>query len=317
MKMRVQHGVTIQTAEWQPEGWLKFSDLITAGKLICCLFASIAPKSYWLRLARLMARCHLRIQPRSIALLDRSWASVSNPRSLVESAIATHYLEDIQASRELLSHDSTCDLALNGLSFLEEALQQSRGAVLWCSPFVGADLAPKKALAMAGYKLTQLSAPSHPLSATRAGMVLLNPLRLCVENRYLQRRVVVVYGKSMSALAILADVLRNNGVVVIMALGAGKNTVSVPFMGGVMDLAVGAPRLAYQTGAALLPLFTLPHDDGYLVKLGRDLTRGAPMVQGEAVLAMVHRYTELLEPLVLHYPSHWKGWFHPATWRPV
>ncbi len=87
------------------------------------------------------------------------------------------------------------------------------------------------------------------------------------------RRVRVVYGNSRPALDVLRQALRENGVVWIMAIGAGNKSLTFPFLGGVLDLAIGAPRLAFETGAALIPVFTWPDDSGgYRVELGPDLT---------------------------------------------
>ena len=187
---------------------------------------------------------------------------------------------------------------------------------MWCSPFVGSDLAPKKALALAGYSLTHLSSPFHPFGDSRFGGLLLNPIRLRAVNRYLARRVLVVYGNAKPALDALRRVLADNGVVTIMAVGTGRTSVSLPFMGGTTQLGAGAPRLAYQTGAALIPTFTLPEPNGgYRVELGPVLEPRRDLPEREAVVDLAARYVEQLETVVRAHPAHWEGWFM-STWRP-
>ena len=205
---------------------------------------------------------------------------------------------------------------MTGREVLDRALEQSRGAVLWCSPFVGSDLASKKALALAGYSLTHLSAPSHPFSATRVGALLLNPVRVRAVNRYLARRVLVVYGNARPALDVLRQALLDNGVVTITATGAGRSSLSFPFIGGTTELAVGAPLLARQTGAALIPVFTVPEPaGGYRIELGPELGTGTELSEREAIQQMAARYIELLEPVVRAHPAEWEAWFHPGTWQ--
>lgn len=101
-----------------------------------------------------------------------------------------------------------------------------------------------------------------------------------------------------------------------MAVGTGKRSLSFPFLGGTTHLALGAPRLAYETGASLVPVFTLPDESGgYRVELGPDLTPGSKLPERQAIHEMASRYVDLLVPKVRAHPAHWEGWFHPATWR--
>jgi lauroyl/myristoyl acyltransferase len=262
-----------------------------------------------------MARAHLRIHDRSVQILAASSAfPAENARARAVAAFAADYLWNIRAIREALPGGWQSETPLAGRAVLDRALERSRGAVLWCSPFVGSDLAPKKALAE--YRLTHLSSPSHPFSPTRFGTLVLNPVRLRAVNPYLVRRVLVVYGNSRPALDVMKQVLADNGVVLIMAVGTGKRSLTFPFLGGTIDLAVGAPRLAHATGSALIPVATLPNQNGYRVELGPDLSVPSDLPEQDAVAQMTSRYVELLEPLVRSYPAHWEGWFHPGTWRP-
>lgn len=309
--------ITIETAPWTHDGWITGKDIVTAVKLIGCLIAALAPSRFWPVTSRTMARAHLRIRGGSARLLKGLDTVLDrDAHSLARDAMAADYLFNTQAIREILPGQWQCEARLAGCEALDLALQQSRGAVLWCSPFVGSDLAPKKALTLAGYPVTHLSAPSHPYSPTRFGTLLLNPVRLRAVNRYLARRVIVVHGNAQPALDVLRQVLMDNGVVLIMAVGTGKRSLSFPFFGGTTHLALGAPRLAYSTGAALIPVFTLPGESGgYRVELGPDLTPGSKFTEVETLHKMASRYVDLLAPNVRAHPAHWEGWFHPATWQ--
>jgi lauroyl/myristoyl acyltransferase len=309
---------TLESAPWQHNGWISGGDVITAAKLTGCLVAALTPASLWPAASRLMARVHLRLRDGCAqALATCSAVEEQDVASAARSALAADYLSNIQAVREILPGGWRCELPIAGRASLDRALERSRGAVLWCSPFVASDLAPKKALALAGYRLTALSAPSHPFSPTRFGALFLNPVRLRALARYLSLRVLVVHGNARPALEMLEQVLRENGVVVVMAVGTGRRTFSHPFLGGTIDLAAGGPLLAYRTGAALIPVFTLPGPQGYRVELGAELTAPSNVPEPVALSEMATRYVELLEPVVKANPSSWEGWFHPETWRPA
>lgn len=315
--MRRPSALIIQPVPSKHQGWVSTKDVLIATKLFCCLIAAMAPPRRWPAAAKLLGRAHLQIQQRSVRILAHSTAFPDQDIWVrTNEAFARDYLANIQAIREVLPGGWRCEPQVTGRDVLDRALQRSRGAVLWFSPFAGAFLALGKALAE--YSLTQLSAPSHPFSPTWVGTRWLNPIRVRAENRYLARRVQVVYGKARPALDVLKQVLRDNGVVSIMAIGAGNKSLTFPFLGGIIDLAIGAPRLAWETGAALIPVFTLPDDGGgYRVELGPDLTPRAGLPLQQAVQAMTSRYVELLEPIVRAHPTQWQGWFHPGTWRPA
>jgi lauroyl/myristoyl acyltransferase len=317
--MRQRACVTIKTAPWKHEGWVSAKDLFTIAKLAGCLMAALTPHRSWSGAARTMARIHLLLRAKTARVLQRPATLLERDAlSLTRDALSADYLWNIHALRELMPAGWHDEPTLRGREVLDQALERSRGAVLWCSPFVASDLAPKKVLARAAYSLAQLSSPAHPFSPTRLGCLLLNPIRLRAINQYLTRRVLVVYGSARPALDDLKRVLGANGIVLVTAIGAGTRSLTFPFMGGVLDLAVGAPVLAYESGAALIPVNTLPDPEsgGYRVELGPDLTPQSSLPRYEALREMVVRYVQLLEPVVRAHPTQWEGWFHPGTWRP-
>lgn len=315
--MRRPRALIIQPVPSRHQGWVATKDALIAAKLFCCLIAAMAPPRHWPTAARLLARAHLRMQERSVRVLAHSTPfRGQDVRACTGESFAWDYLANIQAIRDILPGGWRCEPTVTGRDVLESALHRSRGAVLWFTPFAGAFLALGKALAE--YSLTQLSTPSHPFSPTWVGTRLLNPIRLRAENRYLARRVRVVYGNARPAIDILKQVLHDNGVISIMAIGAGSRSLAFPFLGGILDLAIGAPRLAWETGAALIPVFALPDGDGdYRVELGPDLTPATVLPMEQALQSMTSRYVQLLEAMVRSYPTRWQGWFYPGTWRPA
>jgi hypothetical protein len=316
--MRLRTVRTLETAPWSYEGWISAKDLLVTLKLLFCAFVAASPHGIWPLAARAAGRFHAAVRPGTTRALAKAGSRLgTDPRSLAVNAAAEDYLEDFEAVREILRGGWNPPLTIFGREALDAALRRGAGAVLWVSQHAHYDLVPKKALSSAGYALNQLSTPSHPFSATRFGGVFLNPVRLRAINRYLDRRVLVVYGRARPAIDALRQILSENGIVLIVAAGTGNRSVEIPFLGGTIDLAVGAPRLAHDSGAALIPVFTLPDGSGgYRIELGSDLNTREERGTEHAVRAMAEHYVRLLEPVVRANPAAWQGWFHPGTWRP-
>ncbi len=228
---------------------------------------------------------------------------------LERDSIALAYQENMEAIREILPGGWHTPLKLWGKESLDDALRLNRGAILWVGEFWHSDLVTKKALAEAGYELNQLSSIGHPYSPSRFGAWILNPIRLLAENRYLARRVLMVYSNAQPALTALASTLRQNGIVLITATDTGTRILEAPMLGGVLRLAAGAPMLALRTGAALIPVFTLPdRQGGYIVHIGPDISAVGDSNKEQRLRLMGVRFASLLEPLVVENPTQWRGW---------
>lgn len=309
---------TIQTGPPNFEGWVKPGDLFTAGKLLCCAFAAVTPQRYWAAISRMLARVHLRLRGSRRERIARACEQYLNadPRELELQVIAAGYDQNIEAIREILPGGWQHPIVLCGSASIEEARRQGRGVVLWVSPFAHSDLVTKRGLALAGYAPSHLSHFGHPFSSSWLGARLLNPIRLRAENRYLERRVLVSYRQAQSALDILKQVLRDNGVVTVTAIGAGRKAIALPLLGGTLRLAMGAPHLAPQTGAALIPVYTVPDQaGGYAVHCGPDLNSDNAGADSEVMRGMAERYVALLKTFVRAHPANWQGWFS-LSWQP-
>ena len=309
----------IQTAPAEYEGWVQLGDLFTAGKLLCCALGAVTPQRHWTAIARMLARVHLRLRGSKherLAYACKQYLS-ADPAELELQVTAAEYEENIEAIREILPGGWRRPIVLRGSASLVEARRQGRGAVLWVSRFAHSDVVTKRALSLAGYPPSHLSHLRHPFSASWVGARVLNWVRLRAENRYLERRVLVSYGQAQPALDVLKQVLRDNGVVTITAIGSGRKVIRLPLLGGTIRLATGAPRLALDTAAALIPVFTVPDETGgYAVHCGPDLNSDNAGMDREAVMRrMAERHVALLETFVRAHPGKWKGWL-TLSWEP-
>ena len=147
-------------------------------------------------------------------------------------------------------------------------------------------------------------------SSTKYGMRVLNPLISSVEERYLAARIVLSQSGSAIATRKLMRCLNDNGIISVTGNNHSNNCSRLPFLNTDIDIAVGAPRLALKTGAALLPVFTIRDDEGgFLVSVGSEIAMPADGSAKERINAAVGDYLKRLTPFVEQHPAQWRSWY--------
>ncbi len=202
--------------------------------------------------------------------------------------------------------------ACSGLARIDAARAQGRGVILWVSDFVSAGDVTKVALAGAGYRVVHLSRPEHGFTTSSFGIRLLNPLRIRFERAYVAERVVFDRMNPGPAMARLLACLRAGAIVSITASAhEGGTLIELPFMAGRLTVAAGALRLAWLSGASVIPVFVLRDpgaDASFLVELADPLKMPAGVPESEALLAAACDYRDRLEAVVRARPECWVGW---------
>jgi lauroyl/myristoyl acyltransferase len=202
-------------------------------------------------------------------------------------------------------------IQLVGREYIEAALQNGYGVILWVGYFVGSELVSKIALHQAGLAVHHLSRASHGFSSTRFGLRYLNRIQTAIEERYLAERIVISADNPTQAMLSLAYQLRHNQIVSITAHRNSKTPTKVKFLDGYMYLAPGAPLLAHQTKAALLPMLPLRDENGNLtVIVEAPLQVSSDIPDRKVMEHTAQQYATLLEPYVLKFPGQWLGWLH-------
>ncbi len=192
---------------------------------------------------------------------------------------------------------------LIGERHVRDALAAGKGVILWASNFAFNDLFTKSVLSQHGFAIDHLSRPSHGFSSSRFGQAVLNPILTSIECRYLRRRIVIG-GDKGNRLTDLADRLAANGIVSIMACALGRRLMVAEFLDGRIQLAVGAPKLAHQTGATVLPVFTTCEDDGRIVvEITGPLVGREEASCQEVIEDMLFAYVTQLEAKVSQHPA--------------
>ena len=201
------------------------------------------------------------------------------------------------------------DLRSVGFEHVEAARRRGRGAVLWVAKSVYGDLVAKVAFHRAGFAVSHLSRASHGFSASRFGRRYLNRVQTAAEDRYLGERVSLSRDGATAALELLAARLRDTGIVTVTANDQARRPLAVPFLGGRLALAPGAPLLAHRTGAALLPAFAFRDEAGALtVTVEPPIAVACDAERNTAVADAAREYAARLEPYALEFPGQWLGW---------
>jgi lauroyl/myristoyl acyltransferase len=284
-------------------------DLFQAGRITA--LAAIAwstPPRLWRRIAAAIPNFRstdpaLRRYQRTLGLPDDA-----NAVALLDRRRRAHALE---AKLQILGligpwRSWRPDVRLRGESHLQMALANGRGAILWVAESYHGMLMLKIALHRAGYRLCQLSRPTHGFSISPFGIRYLNPLWRRVEDRFINERVLIPDDDAAPAMEALRARLTANGVVFITLGPEARRFVEVPFLHHRIRVPTGPIRLAQDTGAALLPAFTFADDDGSF-EASVEPAIASPHGRGtfDVVAAA---YAERITPFVRAYPEQWTGW---------
>jgi lauroyl/myristoyl acyltransferase len=202
-------------------------------------------------------------------------------------------------------------IELQGSERINAALASRRGVILWMSSFRFNDLVAKIALSAAGHRLTHLSMPEHGGSITSFGLRCINPIWVRAENRYLGKRVMIDAEHPKRATEQLRAALAANGVVSITAIrGASRKPAAIRVLGCRFEVGLGAPLLAHETGARLLPVFTLRDPDGsFRVVVEEEIALSQQVPRIEAATAAAEQLGARIERHIRKAPGQWTWWY--------
>jgi lauroyl/myristoyl acyltransferase len=298
------------------------SDLVTLFSLAALMLPSwILPERWWAPLWRAGMNLPFLGKPKAVRrngrVIERALGNVSTDqaRAIARNLKASVYeirCQDLRAWRPSWNSRGgwAPKLALEGEAHLIDALRAGKGAVLWVSPSVFNSLPTKIALHAKGCKVSHLSSPGHGVSETRFGVEVLNRVRCIPEDRYLNQRIVFDSAAPTTSMRRMMRALKAGEVVSIVAANTeGFEMVRAPIFGGVLPVAVGAPRLAALTGAPLLPAFVFRDPErGFRIAIEAPIPLDPKEPADERSVAAATEYLRRSEPWVRRYPEQWRAW---------
>lgn len=299
---------------------LSIDDVTTALTLGSLWFlALVFPRKLWPMVASTCARFHVGLRKPDIRVatdsLNREGIEITE-RALAHDLLTGNYLENIETVSEYVGYRNDANVEIKGARYITQELQRGRGVILWHSPFCAAALIEKRAYRRIGLRVTHLRDYAHPYSKTTFGLKFLNPIRTRVEDRCLGSVVWLMPGGAREAMSQMDDVLRQNKILSVTAIGSGKNAIDVPLLGGTLSLARGVPMLAEKTGASVIPTaVTILPGPRYVVEFAPPLKVNSNLSGPQFERAVVSEYARQLAPRLSARPGNWRGWLMAHTWR--
>jgi lauroyl/myristoyl acyltransferase len=208
------------------------------------------------------------------------------------------------------------EIAVEGREHVTEALAGGRGAVIWIADFVFASEVVRQAFHALGHPLTHVIRPEHGFSSTRFGVRCLNPVHMKVGKRHVREFVVFDRDRPDDARRRLERRLGENGLISLLACAyEGRTLVRTPFMRGELDLAIGAPALAFKMGCPILPVFIRrsPAAPRFTVSIGGPLKMSGTDRRA-AIVEAAKDFVARLSPCVEANPELWRGWSSLTEW---
>jgi KDO2-lipid IV(A) lauroyltransferase len=202
-------------------------------------------------------------------------------------------------------------IEVEGLEHVRGALARGRGCVVWCMR-IGSATVIKRGFRESGLPLVHLSRAQHgATTTTKLGIGLVAPLFRRVEDAALAERVQIPLGGSLAYLRVLEQRLAANRCVSIFGEHEGRQSVETAVLGIPRRFALGAPSIAWRTGAGLITAYALRESAlRHRVVIEGELTVDRAMPRREFAELAVKRFAKRLEAAVLRHPAEWHGWFY-------
>ena len=220
--------------------------------------------------------------------------------------------EDLLATMQLLRAYRpggwSPEIELQGAEHIEAAA--GKGVILWVAHFVHGSLIAKMAGHRFGHSVSHLSHVRHGFSSTRYGMRYLNRVRTVAEDRYIEERIQRTDENPTTAMRRLLRKLAKKGMISITVRDDSLTPEKVPFLGGELTFAPGAPDLAHTTKSVLLPVFPVRQGDRFTLIVDPPISIDREVDRKAATAKALREYAGRLEQYVLKYPDQWLGWFH-------
>ena len=196
-----------------------------------------------------------------------------------------------------------------GLNRLKPALRDGRGVILWSMRFSSATVI-KQAFYKAKMPLVHLSRFDHgSATTTQLGLGGVAPLYCRAEDCYLKERVRIPQGESLGYVKVLRERLREGALVSIFGEHTGLQNFEADILGTKIQLALGAPSLAWLENAALFtvaPIRVGPFH--YRVVIDEEIPVDRDMPRRKFAAVAAQEYARRLKARILCHPADWQGW---------
>lgn len=229
-------------------------------------------------------------------------------RTAVRFYFRNHYVNQMQVFLfpRFTAASITKAHSFKGLEHLDKALSRGKGCVI-IHPHFGPTQLPLCHIGLLGYSVMQLGLPSDE-GLSYIGKNVAFRLRMKYEAA-IPARII----SADSFLRPVIECLRNNGTLMTTGDGAGGGKfigkfMLINFLGRRMYFPLGAGTLAYNTGAVLLPMFTLRRDDGGYESVIHPAIERELCGKEDSVKFYTYSFAEKMEGYIKRQPYLWHFW---------
>ena len=244
-------------------------------------------------------------------------AALSNrdKRAITRACFRDFWQEMVDWVPGAISGTSPEDIPVHGLEHLQRALADGRGAILWESNGFGRRVRGKRALHAHGVRLYQTHGETHlgvmdtpPGPGTWIRQRLLRGTYERRERAFVAEIVHIPLDPTVASGRAYLKHLRTNRVLCMAGDGQiARKRYAVNLLGRSVELAPGAVKLAWLSGAPLLPVFWVPEDgEGPALEIGPPIR---PEGEGDAaVVACLQAFASALDKHVRRWPRAYRTW---------
>ncbi|MDH3688940.1 MAG: lysophospholipid acyltransferase family protein [Gammaproteobacteria bacterium] len=261
-----------------------------------------------------IARSKRQLSEKALAKVFHEKLSDEQVREIVKGSFRQFWCDTLSmwpSSRERAAIESA---NMKGMEYLERAVENGKGTILWESRFGQRSLA-KRALREKGFLIHQVHGGEHfgafyPVSRTWVADHLIKPLLEKCERQYVSEIIHLPHSDSLAFTRTLLNTMKRNAILCIAGDGkAGHKLIPVNFLGHTEYFSTGMVSLAKISGASILPIFSFVDKQGRSRVIIEDAVHTDENVAREDDLKRsILQYTDLLEAYVRKYPEQYRNW---------
>ena len=206
---------------------------------------------------------------------------------------------------------------IHGLEYLQDALRDGRGAILWESNGFGRRNLAKRVLYEKGLRVHQVHAEDHLItlggrrgSMTWLGHAVIRPYFNAYAKQFVADIVYLPRSSSLAFTRALLSLLQENGILCVAGDSHfGRKLIPLNFLGQIDLFSPGMVSLAKLSGAPLLPTFcTYDRESGVHVAIEPPIRIDSATGREEGLADGVAQYLSLLESYIKKYPGKYGLW---------
>jgi lauroyl/myristoyl acyltransferase len=212
---------------------------------------------------------------------------------------------------------------VKGIEYLQRALENGKGAILWESQF-GSRMFASQILHEHGYSVRQVHAETHlwgfkhdPRSMTWVTQHVVRRAFESWERRFIAEIIYLPRSNSLAFTRMLLKRLKQNGIICVTGDGRlGQKFIPLRFLGWTDFYSPGMVSLAKTSGAPILPMFCLQDRNATLnLIIEHPISIDTSLDRERSLEGSLEQYISLFESYVKRYPEKYLKWDLPERIR--